>query len=96
MKFTAYWLFNIVLGIPTPYVLIYMIFGFYGFMAPSSTEQKYMATGALLLYLLVWLFGNLLTLRKEDRTTKLGMLALSPLPIAITAYCCFKLIAALS
>ncbi|MBP1964631.1 hypothetical protein [Paenibacillus aceris] len=96
MKFTAYWLFNIVLGIPTPFVMIYLIFGFYGFMAPSTTHEKYMAAGALLVYLIVWLFGNLLILRKEDRATRLGMLALSPLPIAITAYCSFKIIAALS
>lgn len=96
MKFTAYWLFNIVLGIPTPYVMIYLIFGFYGFMSPSTTHEKYMAAGALLVYLFIWLFGNLLILRKEDRATRLGMLTLSPLPIAITAYCSFKIIAALS
>ncbi|NOV02835.1 hypothetical protein GC097_22790 [Paenibacillus sp. LMG 31457] len=96
MKFTAYWLFNIVLGIPTPFVLIFMIFGFYGFMAPSSINDKYMAAGSLLVYLLIWLFGNLLILRKEDRATRIGMLALSPLPIAIAAFCSFKIIATVS
>ncbi|MDD9271115.1 hypothetical protein ACFPES_29115 [Paenibacillus sp. GCM10023248] len=95
-KFRAYWLFNILFGIPTPYVVIFLIFGFYGFMSPSSTQDKYVAAAALILYILVWLIGNIIILRKEDRGTMLGMLALSPLPIGVAAFCSFKIIMALT
>ncbi|MDQ0902462.1 MULTISPECIES: hypothetical protein [unclassified Paenibacillus] len=95
-KFIAYWLFNIGLGIPTPYVLIYMIFGFYGFMSPPSMQDRYMAAGVLCVYLLVWFIGNYMCLRKEDRGTKFGMLALSLLPLAISSFISFKIIASIS
>lgn len=95
-KFRAYWLFNIIFGIPTPYVMIYMIFGFYGFMSPSSIQDKYMASAVLTMYVLVWLCVNLRILRHEDRGTKLGMLALSPLPIGVAAFCSFKIIMTLT
>jgi hypothetical protein len=95
-RFMAYWLFNIGLGIPTPYALIYMIFGFYGFMSRPTMQERYMALGALCVYILIWFIGNYLILRKEDRGTKLGMLALSPLPLAISAFISFKIIAAVS
>ncbi|OPH59275.1 hypothetical protein BC351_20375 [Paenibacillus ferrarius] len=95
-KFMAYWLFNLILGIPTPHVLIYTIFGFYGFMARPAAQERYMAIAALCIYVLVWVVGNYIVLRKEDRGTKLGMLVLSLLPLTVSAYISFKIIAVLS
>ncbi|SDO66872.1 hypothetical protein SAMN04487897_11932 [Paenibacillus sp. yr247] len=95
-KFMAYWLFNIGLGIPTPYAIIYMIFGFYGFMSRPTLHDRYLALGALCVYLLIWFIGNYIILRKEDRGTKIGMLMLSTLPLAISAFISFKIIAAIS
>lgn len=92
----AYWLFNIALGIPTPYVLIYLIFGFYGFMSPPTMHERYMAAGALCIYVLIWFIGNYMSLRKEDRGTKLGMLVLSLLPLSISSLISFKIITAIS
>ncbi|MGO4270164.1 hypothetical protein AB4Z22_10010 [Paenibacillus sp. TAF58] len=95
-KFIAYWLFNIGLGIPTPYVLIYLIFGFYGFMSPPTIQARYMAAGVLCFYLLVWFVGNYMCLRKEDRGTKYGMIALSLLPLAISSFISFKIMASIN
>ncbi|UKS26505.1 hypothetical protein LOZ80_34145 [Paenibacillus sp. HWE-109] len=95
-KFQAYWLFNLLLGIPTPYAVIYMIFGFYGFMARPTNQERYMAIAAFCVYVLVWFIGNSIVLRKEDRGTRLGMLVLSVLPLTISAYISFKIMAVIS
>ncbi|TXK82703.1 hypothetical protein [Paenibacillus sp. N3.4] len=95
-RIVVYWLFNIILGIPTPYIFIYLIFGFYGFMSPPTEHERFTALGALVVYILVWFIGNYRCLRSEDRGTKFGMLALSPLPLAVSAFISFKIIAMFS
>ncbi|MBD0382330.1 hypothetical protein [Paenibacillus sedimenti] len=91
-KLTAYWLFNLILGVPTPFVFVLIIINYYGLLAPAQPHEQILALAVLAIYLLVWLGGNYACLRQESWNTRIGMLALSPLLIAATGFISFKLL----
>ncbi|NEW08081.1 hypothetical protein GK047_18940 [Paenibacillus sp. SYP-B3998] len=92
-KLTAYWLFNIGLGLPSPSIFIFIIINYYGLMSTPKQLEQYLALGLLIIYLLIWLGGNYLCLRAENWSTRMGMLALSPLLITTSAFIAYKIIA---
>ncbi|MFD0696867.1 hypothetical protein ACFQZT_22630 [Paenibacillus sp. GCM10027628] len=91
-KLTAYWLFNLILGVPTPFVFVFIIIGYYGLLSPSQPHEQYVALTIFAVYLAVWLGGNYACLREESWNTRIGMLALSPLLIAASGFISFKLL----
>ncbi|WP_144027507.1 hypothetical protein [Paenibacillus selenitireducens] len=56
-------LWNVLLGVLGTFVLIYCIFGFYGFISPPNSIERFRAACALFGYLLLWIFGNVLLIR---------------------------------
>ncbi|MEW9702405.1 hypothetical protein [Paenibacillus sp. SI8] len=92
-KLTAYWLFNILLGVPTSYVFIFIIIKYYGLLSPALRYEQYEGLGVLFVYLLIWLSGNYASLRQESGSTRIGMLVLSPMLVIASAFISYQIIA---
>lgn len=56
-------LWNVLLGVIGTYVMIYCIFGFYGFMSPPKTIDQIRAAFLMLGYLVLWIVGNAMLIR---------------------------------
>jgi hypothetical protein len=71
----AWWLlFNVVMGIPSAYALVWAIFKVKGFMTPSTGADKLVGGAVLILYMAVWVGLNLILHRRSSDPIQLKVL----------------------